>query len=98
MTDLSKLSPPALKAAMTTGADGWGQWGNIFEHVLFVAPVTYPIRKRRMCRCGCRKKVTHNVMANGVGMHSGCEMDARRFAKNPRDYIYQKYIKRRGVP
>ena len=83
-TGLNRLSPAALKAAMTTGAACWGQWGSVAHHALYVDPIDpalLPVRRRGMCRCGCRKKDTHSVKANGVALMQGCEMAARRWAK-----------------
>lgn len=77
--DLNKLSPPALAAVMKGGTDGWGQWGSMRDHAAYVQPISGP--RRRMCRCGCRKRSTHGVFANGIIMASGCELDARRFLK-----------------
>jgi hypothetical protein len=77
--DLNKLSASALRAAMTTGTDGWGQWGSVVSHTLYVQPIKG--RRRRMCRCGCRKRSTHGAFANGVILTSGCELTARRFVK-----------------
>lgn len=77
--DLNKLPPPALAAAMKGGTEAWGQWGSMREHVAYVQPITGP--RRRMCRCGCRKRATHGVYANGIIMASGCELDARRFVR-----------------
>lgn len=77
--NLSDLSPPALRAAMTTGTDGWGQYGSVLEHKLYVQPIKGP--RRRMCRCGCWKRSTHGAYANGIIMASGCELQTWRFVK-----------------
>jgi hypothetical protein len=77
--DLNELSAPALAAAMKGGTETWGQWGSMRHHVPYVQPISG--RRRRMCRCGCRKRATHGVFANGVCMGVGCELDARRFLK-----------------
>lgn len=80
MADLSRLSPPALKAAMEGGTASWGRWGSPRHHQLYVEPIgaEWPMRRRHMCRCGCRRKVTHRVAANGVTLSVGCEMRALR--------------------
>jgi hypothetical protein len=75
--DMTKLSPQALKAAMTTGTDGWGQIGNSAVHARYVAPH----KSRRKCHCGCGQRASHLGMCNGVGMTTGCELWCRRWAK-----------------
>lgn len=77
---LNRLQPAALKAAMECGSVEWGRWGSAIHHRLYVHQIgpDYPMRRRRMCRCGCRKKVSHTVCANGVALASGCELRARR--------------------
>lgn len=82
MVDLNKLPPQALRAAMATGTESWGRFGSAEAHQLYVLPLPNKERKgRRMCRCGCRKMATHYVAANGVGLASGCEMEAHRALK-----------------
>ena len=54
--------------------DGYGTIGSVFGHEMIILEHHEPDkRKRRMCRCGCRKKVTHIQFCNGVAMNSGCE-------------------------
>lgn len=77
---LNKLSPAALRAAMTTGTDEWGRWGSATEHSMYVEPVNFG-RRWRLCRCGCRKRVTHAVFANGVALANGCELSIHRFIR-----------------
>ncbi len=79
MNSLDKLSPAALKAAMTTGTVGWAQWGSAQHHAMYVEPLSYPTR--RMCRCGCHKRMTHKACANGMALATGCEMEVRRFVR-----------------
>ena len=79
MTDLSKLSPAALKAAMTGGTAGWGEWGSSTEHQRYAEPFV----SRRRCHCGCKGRVTHNGMTNGVTLMSGCELSVRRWIRDP---------------
>lgn len=83
MPDLDSLSPQALQATMEGGTASWGQWGSADHHRLYVEPIgpEWPMRRRRRCTCGCHRKVTHRVAANGVTLSAGCEMDARRSAK-----------------
>lgn len=83
MGDLGSLSPQALRAAMEGGTASWGEWGSARHHRLYVEPIgdEWPMQKRRRCCCGCRKKVTHRVAANGVTLAARCEMDARRAAR-----------------
>jgi len=78
MVNLKTLSTPALAAAMRGGTDGWGQWGSITEHILYVEPQTPNRGHYRKCHCGCCGKATHRIMANGICMGSGCEMSMRR--------------------
>lgn len=81
MTDLYRLSPPALGAAMKTGTDGWGRHGSVADHALYIQAVPKRRNGWRLCRCGCRKRETHAVMANGVAMALGCELHARRWKR-----------------
>jgi hypothetical protein len=76
--DLSKLSPAELKAAMTGGTEGWGQRASIADHVIYVKTC---LPTRRKCRCGCNRRKTHGLYANGIIMASGCELSMRREAK-----------------
>lgn len=74
---INSLSPAALKAAMTSGTESWGQWGNSIEHARYCEP----IKSRRLCHCGCRKRLSHIGKANGVGLYWGCELSVRRWVK-----------------
>lgn len=80
MSDLNKLSPSALKAAMTGGTTEWGQWGSSERHVRYMEPVD----SRRRCVCGCGRRETHAGMANGVALMTGCELRVARWVKQPR--------------
>ena len=73
------LSPAALAAYMRGGSAEWGQWGSIVHHALYVEPIGKS--RRRNCLCGCRKRSTHRLMANGVCMSTGCELHMRRLAR-----------------
>jgi hypothetical protein len=55
----------------------WGQHGSLLRHRAYVEPAS----TRRMCRCGCRNRATHKLMANGVCMNEGCELSMRRAVK-----------------
>lgn len=77
---LNNLGPEALRAAMRTGTERWGQHGSALLHALYVEPSTCPPRRRRKCRCGCGRKQTHALMANGVALSGGCELSMRRKA------------------
>ncbi|NTG48634.1 hypothetical protein G6M04_14670 [Agrobacterium rhizogenes] len=79
MPDLSKLSAPALKAAMTGGTTSWGEWGNASDHQRY----TEPVSSRRRCHCGCKGRITHNGMTNGVTLMNGCELHVRRWVHDP---------------
>lgn len=81
---LNDLSPQALKAFMENGGDGWGQWGSADEHSRYSHPYDKKDRRRRMCHCGCRKRVTHAGMANGICLMSGCELTVARWVKTGR--------------
>lgn len=80
MTDLSKLSAPALKAAMTSGTDLWSKWGSLNEHSRYAEPVS----SRCRCHCGCKGRITYNGMANGVALMDGCELHVRRWVRDPK--------------
>ena len=80
MVDLMKLSDAARAAAMRGGTDGWGQWGSVLDHVRYMEP----LKSRRLCRCGCRKRQTHIGMANGVGLAWGCELSIARWVRSGR--------------
>lgn len=80
MVDLKTLSPAALQAAMTSGTDGWGNWGSAAHHALY----SEPIRKglRRKCRCGCGRWSTHSGKANGVALITGCEFSVAMWVRD----------------
>jgi hypothetical protein len=81
MVDLNKLSQPALKAALRTGTQEWGQRASIHEHMIWVEPQTERKGHYLKCRCGCGKKAKFRAMANGICMAEGCELSLRRWAK-----------------
>lgn len=81
MSDLSKLPPAALSAAMRGGTEAWGQWGSAADHVRYSQASTLSKRHMSKCRCGCKKKATHIGMANGVGLAWGCELSVARWVK-----------------
>ena len=88
MVDLSKLSPAALKAAMTGGTKGWGQSASIrgFRY-MEAAPRSW----RRRCRC-CGGRVTHVGRVNGISLFSGCEFRVRRWVKDPMSAIRSRAL------
>ena len=79
MTDLNKLHPKALSAAMRGGTAGWGQVASAAEHVRYSQPVR-PASRRR-CHCGCERRATLMGMANGIALVSGCELAIARWVK-----------------
>lgn len=79
MTDLNKLSPEALKAAMKGGTEAWGRWGSAEHHQLYVQP--NKATSRRKCWCGCKGRETHGAFANGIILMAGCELSCRRWAR-----------------
>jgi hypothetical protein len=84
MTDLNKLTPEALKAAMEGGTQSWGQWASTEHHKLYVQKNTHRNMYMRKCHCGCGGRQTHGVFANGIILMGGCELSARRWASNHR--------------
>lgn len=83
MTDLNKLSPSALAAAMRGGTQEWGLHGSAIDHVRYAEPV--PAKSRRRCHCGCKRRATHNGMANGVALTDGCELAMARWVRVDRN-------------
>lgn len=79
MTDLNKLSPTALKAAMQGGTEAWGQMGSSTDNVRYAEIITPKSRKK--CWCGCEGKRTHKGMANGVCLTTACHMGILRWVK-----------------
>ncbi|WP_210238432.1 hypothetical protein [Brucella haematophila] len=92
MTDLSKLTPQALKAAMTDGTQSWGQHGNSETQTRYMEPR----KSRRKCHCGCKGRETHIGMCNGVGLASGCEWSMSIWVKGGHGALIQ-YEKRRAA-
>lgn len=84
MTDLSKLSPQALSAAMRGGTAEWGQRASINEHVGYVEPQDARRGHYLKCHCGCGGKAKFRSMFNGICMYEGCELSAHRFARQDR--------------
>jgi hypothetical protein len=48
-----------------------------------MAPV--PSSSRRRCSCGCGKRASHMMLADGCCMGIGCELLVRRWIRNPVD-------------
>lgn len=61
--------------AMALGQQGWGQYGNANEHWRYM--VSAP--SRRLCRCGCRTRISHTGMANGLALIDGCVLSVARW-------------------
>lgn len=81
MTDLNKLSRPALAAAMKGGTAGWGVVGSATEHVRYAEPLPRRRGRRRTCYCGCGNPVTHAGKANGMCLTSACELGIARWVR-----------------
>lgn len=79
MVDLSKLSPPALRAAMQGGTAAWGEMGSSTENVRYIEPLPKRRGRRRKCHCGCGRLVTHAGRANGVTLTCACAMGIARW-------------------
>ena len=79
MTDLNKLSPTALSAALRGGTQDWGQYGSSIDHVRYAEPVDS--KSRRRCHCGCKRRATHVGMANGLALTEGCELAVARWVR-----------------
>jgi hypothetical protein len=56
-------------------------WASTSEHHLSVAPCP-PSERRRKCMCGCERKKTHSMLANGICMYIGCEFSAWLLMRN----------------
>lgn len=78
MPDLAKLSPAALSAAMRGGTEDWGRAASIHEHIVYAEPLTSRSMRMRKCHCGCGKRMTHGLFANGIIMGGGCEFAIHR--------------------
>lgn len=76
--DLTKLSKPALAAAMKGGTAQWGERGSSRDHVRYMEPTDH---RRCKCRCGCNGRATHRGMANGISLTEGCELTIARWVK-----------------
>lgn len=79
MTDLNKLSPAALSAAMRGGTAAWGQRGSALEHVRYMEPVSP--KSRRRCP-HCKRRATHVGKANGIALMGGCELRVAQWVRN----------------
>ncbi len=89
MPDLKSLSPSALRAAMMSGTEAWGEWGSAEHHAIYVEPVNLG-RRWRKCRCGCGNRVTHQVAANGVTLARGCEFGVWRAMRKLQAWVADK--------
>ena len=83
MVDLNSLKGSELSAAMRGGTEGWGKQASINN-------IRYSVVKPKVsgrpsaCTCGCKNKVTHLGMANGVALTSGCEISVMRWIRTGR--------------
>lgn len=56
----------------------WGEWASATEHQRYKRPV----KTRRLCWCGCRRRATHEGFANGMALTAPlCELAVRRWVK-----------------
>ena len=76
--DLNDLTPPALKAAMIGGTDGWGQIASSARDVRYAEPAA---DRRRKCHCGCGGRRTHYGRCKGITLMSGCELSVMRWVR-----------------
>lgn len=83
--DLPKLTPAALSAAMRGGTEAWGKWASARVHLRYADPIDG--RSRRRCHCGCKRRATHVGKANGIALTSGCEIQVRRWVRDPIEAI-----------
>jgi hypothetical protein len=75
--------------------NNYGVHGSVMGHDMIILEHHEPDkRKRRICRCGCRKKATHIQFCNGVAMNSGCEKSIYAFVEKIENYKHQEKIKR----
>ncbi len=80
MTDLSKLSPKALAAAMKGGTEGWGVVGSSRENVRYSEALPKHMTRRK-CWCGCGNRRTHAGRANGMTLTTACEIGIARWVR-----------------
>ncbi|MEV6432612.1 hypothetical protein [Nocardia sp. NPDC051463] len=76
----------ARTRATAAGQTAYGRIGSVDDHIVDVLPINAHVRwwHRRRCFCGCGQWSTHSLVANGLAMSSGCEIQMRRFAKEHR--------------
>lgn len=59
--------------------NGWGEWASAVEHRRYMQPV----KTRRRCWCGCKRRATHVGLANGLALTAPlCELTARRWVRD----------------
>ena len=80
MTDLSRLSPTELAAAMRGGTAGWGKVGSADLNIRYA--IRQHARKSRKCWCGCGQRASHRGMANGVCLIEGCAFRIARWVRD----------------
>lgn len=88
MSGLNDLSPAALRAAMRTGRDAWGEHGSAEAHARYAQPVQP--KSRRRCHCGCKRRATTLGMANGVCLITGCELLIARWVRSPANAVARR--------
>jgi hypothetical protein len=54
-----------------------GFLGSACDHPRYVEPYVRGRKVRRLCADGCKNRVTHKGMANGVALMDGCEFHVR---------------------
>jgi len=84
MTDLNKLSRPALAAAMQGGIAAWGVSGSASEHIRYSELLPKRPGRRRTCYCGCGNRITHAGRANGVTLTCACALGIARWVRTGR--------------
>ena len=78
---LNDLSPVALKAAIKTGIEAWGQEASIRTHAGYVEPQDARRGHYLKCRCGCNGRAKFRAMFNGICMAEGCEISLHRWIR-----------------
>ena len=64
-------------------SDWVAKYGNARHHRRYKVEAV-PAMKRRKCRCGCERRITHMGAANGVGLYWGCELSVARWVRDGR--------------
>lgn len=80
---LAPTSLAAVRAAVEGGTEAWGQWASAERHIVYVEPASRAMRRRKCC-CGCGRRITHHMAANGIALAWGCEFSAHQHAARVR--------------